>query len=998
MRKIKLALVLLSLFALTANAQEYTSRYFHYNQYFDAPVPFTITATTIDTADANAISIAGGGDVAGSRGAFITLTGNEKTTDRGKAIISSGSGTAAATIDFYTWTAANTTALKWAIDASAVGTSNFIFGDHATANPVGSILGYTLDGADTGLLHIAPAAFPVSSRGAFIDLYGNEFAAAAYAGDTVISTGSVAGSAIRFEPASYAGWYMPTTGSNILQDLEYGDGSYSSSTATIRSNRTDADDVSVLFLAGGGATASTRGAYIGLYGNEHASDGKLLLSAGNEAGDGGIYFNTGGVQHFSIPLSTTPLAVITYGILADVSPGFLVRSQKLDGSDDAYIQLTAGGSYSGDRGAGIQLLGNDYGGAATGGTVTISGGGGTTGYIDFWTQVSSNVTSSKWTMPIGAATVSDLVFGTSALASSIGTIRGARADNSDDTTLYLTGGGAVDVSRGGYIQIQGNDVGGWKQGADLNIWAGRGDAPDLRLGISSVDGTDNGTITIMASSTNNTIRSAWINLLGNDTGGAGLGAGITAETGTGTLNAFTVLQNGYNKLQLAAMSDADDVEVILGAASTTLPVFTIRGRTADGDDDSILQITAGGASTMSGTRGAYVQLEGEDVGGANSGGNINIVGGVGASNTDYPIVTIRNDSADGSDWGRIAISAGGAATGNRGSLITLYGEQSAVNAGSININGADAAGQIRLVTHAAYRVTIADTSSSDYPEMYFGDATYDAGVATIRFNTTDGDDDGTLRILGGNLAAAGGTPSGTRGAYIILQGQDVNNTNRGGDITIASGAGLAAYPPLATIRTDTVNGSDWGSVEIYASDTIGTARGASIILLGDDFGGAGVGAGMTLEAGTGTAGTIKFNTVGTNKWTLEADGDLVNNATTGGNLIFNRDLYGLVDKINTVAAAGSDLAGAAVITSVVVTVTGADETKGVKFPTPLISGQRYVIYNTDGTSHVHVYAGSATDNINNIADNGSVELHKATGLYCHATSTTQLWCIEGAEL
>jgi hypothetical protein len=606
---------------------------------------------------------------------------------------------------------------------------------------------------------------------------------------------------------------------------------------TITSTTIDGTDSNAISIAGGGAVGATRGAYISLFGNENASDGKILISAGNEVGDGGIYFNTGGVQHFSIPLSTTPLAVITYGLLADSSPGFLVRSQKADGSDDAYIQLTAGGSYSGDRGAGIQLLGNDYGGAATGGTVTISGGGGTTGYIDFWTQVSSNVISSKWTIPVGAATVSDLVAGVSGTASSIATIRFAYADAADTGTLRLVAGGALGTARGASIQ-----------------------------------------------------------LLGNDVGGAGAGAGITAETGTGTLNTFTVNQNGYNKMQLAAMSDADDVTLVLGASSTTLPIFTIRGQTADGDDD-----------------------------------------------------------------GKLLVSAGGDTTVSRGALLTLYGEQEGTGVGGAYLQSSNTVGVVSFSTHGATRFTIADTASSTLPEVIFGRDSYAAMTATLRFDTADGTDDSIMQITGGGSS----TVSGTRGAYIQLQGQDVNNTNRGGSINIVGGVGLSStYYPLISIYNDTVDGSDYGIVKIMSGPTAsnvrgaaltlagnesasagavilvagnvsggnmrfganggdawtipytanallsdfvagtttanqiatlrfayadaadtgtlklvaggaaGTTRGAGITLLGNDVGGAGAGAGMTLEAGTGTAGTIKFDTVGANKWTIAADGPL----------------------------------------------------------------------------------------------------------------------------
>jgi hypothetical protein len=491
------------------------------------------------------------------------------------------------------------------------------------------------------------------------------------------------------------------TDTALTRDLKYTITPFS-----IKADTADAADNKALQLTGGGAVSSTRGAYIGLAGNEHANNGMLQLEAGNDAAGGVIYFNTGGVQHLNIPYSTTPAAELAFGTALNVNPMLTIRSNKIDGADDASLALTPGGAVSYTRGAYILLSGNEF---------TIPG------------------------------------------------------------VLHLGGGSG----------------------------------------------------------------------------------GIFMYTG------------GLQHLNIP-YSATQAVDLAYGTAFDASPVFTIRSSRSDGSDDGILNLTGGGSSTLAGNRGAYIQLEGQDVGGTDKGGDINIVGGLGASGTDYPIVTIRNDSVDGADWGRVAITSGGAATESRGGLITLYGEQSATNPGHVQITGAALNGEIRLATHTAYRLTIADTASSTTPEIFFGDAGYNAVTATMRFATHDGDDDSTLQIT----SSGSSTLSGTRGAYIILQGQDVNNANRGGDITLAAAAGSASYTPLATLRTDTVNGSDWGTVEIYAADTLGTTRAASIVLQGDDVGGAGAGGGITFEAGTGTAATLKFNTAGANKWTINADGTL----------------------------------------------------------------------------------------------------------------------------
>lgn len=73
----KILFLLILFLALPLQAQEYTSRYFHYNQYFDAPAPFTLTATTIDGADNNSWSWCAGGACTAARGASISAAGND---------------------------------------------------------------------------------------------------------------------------------------------------------------------------------------------------------------------------------------------------------------------------------------------------------------------------------------------------------------------------------------------------------------------------------------------------------------------------------------------------------------------------------------------------------------------------------------------------------------------------------------------------------------------------------------------------------------------------------------------------------------------------------------------------------------------------------------------------------------------------------------------------------------------------------------------------------
>jgi len=132
------------------------------------------------------------------------------------------------------------------------------------------------------------------------------------------------------------------------------------------------------------------------------------------------------------------------------------------------------------------------------------------------------------------------------------------------------------------------------------------------------------------------------------------------------------------------------------------------------------------------------------------------------------------------------------------------------------------------------------------------------------------------------------------------------------------------------------------------------------------------------------------------RFRIEPDGDLLQNATNGGNLVFTKDLTGIVDSTDSPAAAGSALADATVLTANVTFVTAADATKGVKFPAAPVGGVRFVIYNT-ANAVLKVWPGEATDNINANADGANVAVAAYGSLYCHASSADQWWCGEMAN-
>jgi len=98
-----------------------------------------------------------------------------------------------------------------------------------------------------------------------------------------------------------------------------------------------------------------------------------------------------------------------------------------------------------------------------------------------------------------------------------------------------------------------------------------------------------------------------------------------------------------------ASSDTAHTLTFGDAGVTATQALTLSASTADADDDSTLNITAGGDFNASGTRGGYVQLKGNETSGA---GDVTIAAGA-ASGSDITLLPWASD-------GRTILGANGA--------------------------------------------------------------------------------------------------------------------------------------------------------------------------------------------------------------------------------------------------------------------------------------------------------------------------------------------------
>jgi len=189
-----------------------------------------------------------------------------------------------------------------------------------------------------------------------------------------------------------------------------------------------------------------------------------------------------------------------------------------------------------------------------------------------------------------------------------------------------------------------------------------------------------------------------------------------------------ILQLEDDASRLISFTAASDTALAMkfgDAGTTAAQILTVSASTSDADDDSVLQLTAGGS--VSASRGAYIQLYGNE---ATSTGNLNLSSGS-ASGADVQILPVDS--------------------------LIVYGAQDSN----------------RLLTFAA----ASDTALS----LTFGDGgTTAVQQLTIRASTSDGDDDSSL------ILAGGGADGGTRGASITLPGEEVSG---GSDITYNAGTG-----------------------------------------------------------------------------------------------------------------------------------------------------------------------------------------------------------------
>lgn len=438
---------------------------------------FKVRGARADGADDGLVTICGGGDYFANRGAYIVVGGNESaiTGDIHLAV-----GDVGGLVRIFDDTSNEVWAISTDITAHVVNGGNLVFGPDGTGissqvggiwSPRGapattllmygslgtpdsaSIISNTIDGADDAILSVCGGGEALDTRGARIDVYGNEHVAnpgrvdivpgVAVPGDTQIwyngnvvwtitndiSSSAVWGGNVIFNNVGTGiegsgGALWKPEGTLTDNSLVYSDVGTPSPSAKIRASTADATDDALLHLCGGGEAAYTRGARIDLGGNEQGTyPGRINLYPGesgyvdiyntdvlvwsitsnfeqNAANGGQIIFartGTGIASSGAIPVEINPRGDAQRWFLFDApsdtahtlqfgdagvtaAQTLTICASTSDADDDAAVYVSGGGAALDSRGSWISVHGNEH--ATKGGYIELSPG--EAGRIDFY--------------------------------------------------------------------------------------------------------------------------------------------------------------------------------------------------------------------------------------------------------------------------------------------------------------------------------------------------------------------------------------------------------------------------------------------------------------------------------------------------------------------------------------------------------------------------------------------------------------------------------------
>lgn len=151
---------------------------------------------------------------------------------------------------------------------------------------------------------------------------------------------------------------------------------------------------------------------------------------------------------------------------------------------------------------------------------------------------------------------------------------------------------------------------------------------DLAIGSATADADDDGSGCLsgggLTTGACDSTRGAYVRGFGNER--SAVGGRLDLFTGAAASGQVLMLLRGDSQrlLTFDGSADAALAHYFGDGGTTAVQQYTVRGSTADADDDSTLLLTGAGAIAADGSRGGYISLAGEEVAG---GGDITYVAG-----------------------------------------------------------------------------------------------------------------------------------------------------------------------------------------------------------------------------------------------------------------------------------------------------------------------------------------------------------------------------------
>lgn len=215
--------------------------------------------------------------------------------------------------------------------------------------------------------------------------------------------------------------------------------------------------------------------------------------------------------------------------------------------------------------------------------------------------------------------------------------------------------------------------------------------------------------------------------------------------------------------------------------------------------------------------------------------------------------------------------------------------------------------------------------------------------------------------------------------------------------------GTTLYAAGAVLAAPTSDGSDNTGLIIAGGGASSTARGAFVRVYGNEAssaeGFAEISAGDTASGNSsirfatpGANGVVEILQGGNSRWVFQADGDLAQNGTNGGNLLFSKNETGVavtVDDSEFAAGTTQGTATALVTTATRVTSSIAASADGVRLSGNIpVGGMQMVRNDNSGADPVKVYPPTGAA-INRKSTNVHVSLAAGEGTIFVRVSSTQ---------